>query len=193
MRRSLCLFLLLAALVVGVVSQGCAQFSDENQKWSVFGGVYMPSGSELTDMGSSAWMSFGLGMNMKTDASGRPKGVIGLDYAGSKKSHFSASKISLSYTHYFRQPAKADNARGMYFGVGLSANALKEKIDARPFLFPPVLAEDNSGIKVGVHALVGYDISQSLYLEAKYAMMTELAPDANFSGLTLSIGSRSLF
>lgn len=189
MRRSLCLFLLLAALVVGVVSQGCAQFNDENQKWSVFGGINMPAGSDF----SSVWKSFGIGMNMKMDESGRPNGLASLDFASVSKDFYSASRISLAYTHYFRQPVKDENVRGIYFGVGLSANALKEKIDARPVIFPPVMAEDNSGIKFGAHALVGYDFNQNLYVEVKYAKMTELAPGADFSGLTLMIGSRSLF
>lgn len=194
MRRSLWLCLLLSVLIVGAASQAFAQMGEDNtQKCSLYGGLYMPSGSVLRDMGSSVWKVVGLGLNLKQDQFGRPGGCINLEYMTDKQDFFSGSRMSLTYVKLYHKPVKEEHVHGPYYGIGGGVNFVSSKIAARPFLFPPVVGSDESGIQPSVMLIGGYDLSENFYAEIRYTKMPQLSAGADFSGLMLSVGTRSVF
>jgi hypothetical protein len=194
MRRLLYLCLLLAIVAFGIASQAIAQSTDDNnQKFAIFGGLYMPSGSTLQDQGATTWKSFGIAMNLKMDDDGRPVSFLSLDCASISKTYFTGAKYGLNYTRLFHRPVTGDSWRGFYWGIGGGISAASEKIDEQLFQIPPVFGEDNSGMQLNVSVLGGYDFNQNFYTELRYTKTTELAPNVDFSGLTMYIGTRSLF
>lgn len=200
MYRPFLIIVLLAAFTVGIISPATAQYSDEQgQKMSVFVGLYSPSGNTLQDEGGSMWKTVGLGYNMSTDSDGRPTGIVSLGYSGAKKDQFSGRRISLTYTRMFRTNTSSETSRGLYYGAGIGASLVSEKVDARPYAFPdpekPYLltGEDNSGTQFGFTGVLGYDLNQNFFVEVQYSQMSKLAENVDFSGLTFSIGTRTLF
>lgn len=193
MRRSLWLCLLLSVLVIGAGSQAIAQYEDQGgQKYAIFVGVFMPSGSMLRDE-ASIWKTFGASMNLKMDDLGRPHSTISLEHATTSADHLDARRTSITYMKLYRNHQKADVARGVYYGVGAGIHLVMADIAARPFIFPPVTAEKKSGIQPGITVLGGYDFSEHFYAELRYTKMGELMTGVDFSGINLTIGTRSLF
>ena len=194
MRRLLWLCLLLALVTFGIALQAVAQYSEEgNQKFSIFAGLYMPSGSTLRNQGSTAWKSFGVSRNAKMDDYDRPISYLSLDVATSARGYFTGSKYGLTYTYLFRKPITGESVRGFYYGLGAGISAVSEKIVRNLYVDPPIFGEENSGMQFNVSVLGGYDFNEYFFAELRYTKTTELAPNVDFSGLTMHVGTRSLF
>ncbi|MCX6375676.1 MAG: hypothetical protein NTU88_06530 [Armatimonadetes bacterium] len=200
MNRLIWTCVLLVVLAIGVTAPGLAQYGDEgNQKLAVSVGLYSPSGTTLRDEGGTMWKTVGLGYNMGVDSIGRPTSIVSLAYSGAKKDHFDGRRISLNYMRMFHANKSAEAVRGLYFGAGIGASLVNEKVDAQPFAFPDpdkpylITGEDNSGTQFGFNVVAGYDLSASFFVEVQYSQVSELAKNANFSGLMLSIGTRTIF
>lgn len=199
MNRLIWTCVLLVVLAIGVTAPALAQYGDEgNQKLAVSVGLYSPSGTTLRDEGGSMWKSVNIGYNIGVDSIGRPTSIVSLGYSGVKKDQFDGRRISLNYMRMFHVNKSSDEIHGLYYGAGVGVNLVKEKIDAqiawpdpdRPYL---MTGEDNSGTQFGFNVVAGYHLSASFFVEVQYSQMSELAKNVNFSGLMLSIGTRSIF
>ena len=197
MNRTIWIRALVVILVTASSTAALAQMEgDEPSKLSVFVGLYSPSGATLRNEGESMWKVLGVGYALKMDALGRPKSYVTVEFASSTGDHFSGQRTSLTYMQMFRpKPKSEDNVGGFYLGAGVSANMVKERVDAQPYEMPPVWleGEDNSGTQFGFTAVGGYDFGSNFFAEVRYIKMSELAKDADFSGLVFCLGTRSLF
>jgi len=194
MNRLIWTCVLLVVLAIGVTAPALAQYGDEGgQKLAVSVGLYSPSGTTLRDGGGTMWKSVNIGYKMGSDSIGRPTSLVTLTYSGAKKNEFSGRRISLNYMRMFYANKSSEEAHGLYYGAGVGVNLVKEKIDGNEFVFPPIPSEDNSGTQFGFNVVAGYDLSASIFVEMQYSLVSELAKNVNFSGLMLSIGTRTVF
>ena len=194
MNRLIWTCVLLVVLAIGVTAPALAQYSDEgSQKLAVSVGLYSPSGTTLRDEGGSMWKSVNIGYNMGVDSIGRPTSIVALAYSGAKKNQFDGRRISLSYMRMFRANKSSEEIHGLYYGAGVGVNLVSEKIDGNDYVFPPIPGEDNSGTQFGFNVVAGYDLSASFFVEVQYSRVSALAKNVNFSGLMLSIGTRTIF
>ena len=195
MNRTIWMRALLVILAIAFSTAAFAQYDEsDTSKFSAFIGLYQPSGATLRNGGDSLWKTFGVGYSLKMDAAGRPKSYVAVEYSGSQGDHFTGKRTSLTYMQMFRpKPKSEEDVRGFYLGAGVSANLVQEKLDAQDFVMPPIPGEDNSGTQFGVTVVGGYDFGSSFFVEGRYTKMSELAKDADFSGLSVFLGSRSLF
>ena len=193
MRRFVRTCALIAVMLAVTGAAAFAQYeSDQSMKLSIFGGVYSPTGSTLRE-GTSIWKSFGVGYSLKSDAAGRPTLYASLDYKGASEGPFQGSCISITAMKlFYAKSGDEENTKGFYYGLGVSANQLSEKVDEQLYQIPPIPGEDNSGTKFGVTAVGGYDFG-GFYAEVRYNQISELAPNADFSGLGFFVGTRSLY
>jgi opacity protein-like surface antigen len=194
MNRLIWTCVLLVVLAIGVTAPALAQYTDEgNQKLAVSVGLYSPSGTTLRDGGGSLWKSVSIGYKLGVDSIGRPTNIVALAYSAAKKDQFDGRRISLNYMRMFHANKSSEEVRGLYYGAGVGVNLVKEKIAADDYVFPPIAGEDKSGTQFGFNVVAGYDLSASFFVEVQYSLMSELAKNVNFSGLMLSIGTRTIF
>jgi len=195
MKRVPCLCVLVATVILAITSQAHAQYTEEDSsgKFSIYAGAYAPVGSDLQRSDAAVWKAFGLSLNTQMDVDDRPIASLGLDYAASESRSFKGSSLGMNYTRYFRGPAGEEGTlHGFYYGLGAGFNYNHAQM-APGIEEPPTPAVDESGIQYGVTALAGYDFSPDFYAELRYTQTTELAHDINFSGVSLVVGTRSLF
>ena len=189
---------LLVALAIAFSAAAFAQYDDQpGSKFSAFVGLYSPPTGALRE-GGSLWKSFGVGYSLQSDAAGRPTLYLSADYKGAQKNSFTGSCISLTAMKLFHSNPESEEATsGLYYGAGVSANLLDEKIDAQPFQIPPIDADNASGTAFGITAVGGYDFGSSFYAELRYSLMSkltsDLGEDVDFGGLAVFVGTRSLF
>jgi hypothetical protein len=139
------------------------------------------------------WKTVSIGYNMGVDSIGRPTSVVALAYSGAQKDQFDGRRISLSYMRMFHANKSSEEIHGLYYGAGVGVNLVSEKTDDQPYVFPGIAGEDNSGTQFGFNVVAGYDLSASFFVEVQYSRVSALAKNVNFSGLMLSIGTRTIF
>ncbi len=194
MRRVPCLSLSIAIIALSIASQAFGQYTDENpRKYSVYAGVYMPSGSLLRDSGSAAWKQFGVALNTNMDEDNRPGAYIGLDYASVSDRGYQGNRIGLNYTKLFHSQVEEGKGQGLYYGLGAGFSWNSSEIKEQLWQDPPISSRTDSGLQYAVTGICGYDFGEIFYAELRYTQTTKLAPDVDFSGLTLLVGTRSLF
>ncbi len=187
MRKPLWIYALFVLLVVGAAPQAFAQYDEDRpSKLNIRFGVYKPSGSKLRSEGGSMWKTFGFDYTVQFDQLGRPRGQFSLETAAESKGRFKGRLTSVQYTRYLHKTSRRPH--GLYFGTGVGVFMASERLEAT-FFDPP---EKVSGTKLGFSAVGGYDFNANWFAEVRYARIGKLAPDVDFSGLSLVIGARQL-
>jgi hypothetical protein len=193
MRRLLWVYVLIVPLLVASLQASAQYGSEAGSKFALHAGAFRPSGELLRDKGSSIWKSFGLNYNITFDKLDRPEKFVSFDYASKDGGGFSGHSASVSYNQLWRSQTRTDEVKGPYWGGGAGLYMVDAKADPNVYLFPPYFGQDESGMKLGLSIVGGYDLNENWYAEARYTKMGQLADDIDFSGLTIYVGTRRLF
>jgi opacity protein-like surface antigen len=191
-RKSLWICIISLLFAVVPAWQALAQYEEDKASPLSFKiGVYRPSGEALRE-GSSLWKIFGINYDFKMDELGRPTKYIGLERAAATEGRFEGSLTSAQYCQMWR---KGDKPKGAYYGGGvgifLASAKMQAGFDPDNIVWQP--EREDSGTKLGLAFIGGYDLSENWFAEIRYQMIGEVGPDANFSGLALFVGGRGFF
>lgn len=192
------LHLIAIILFLFVINASCvyAQY-DSNDKCSAIGFAFelnCPSSSALTDI-KGVWTGPVLQYNTMIDKTGRPQLVMSLGSFSSERAYSKGSMLPLKATYIKRYSGTEEN--GLYIGAGLSAAWVKfQGAGYNMFTREYELTKDK-GIVTGINVIAGYELGSIWYAELGYNFLgkltTSVGDEIDFSGLSLTVGSRVSF
>lgn len=175
--------LALATLAVSASAQAV------DKPYYLKGGIVYPSNKSTRDATGDTGFTIGAGYQLGTPSllgttGGTP--AVEVNFARNKSGDDKLENLSLYYKERYRQPGQS----GVYFGWGAGINFLDASV-VSPVAAPPLLdesieegaispfasvdtgvTEKNSGSKttLGLNALVGFDLSDTTFIELGYTM-----------------------
>ncbi|MCE5314141.1 MAG: hypothetical protein ABFD49_12015 [Armatimonadota bacterium] len=171
------------ALVFSLVSiLGCAALAQyESSNKSIFGvraSMFCPSDSELADV-NDIWLGPTVDYNMKFDEFDRPNFIISASFFSEEFGYYDAKMIPITASAIQRF-GDGNSNMNWYVGSGVGMYSLK---------YGPY---DSS--KIGASFFGGIELSGATFIELRYDVLPKMSipssSDIDFSGLSLSIGTR---
>lgn len=182
----------LVALAAFISAPAFAQYEATDKSTFGVGVSFMrPSGDELRDI-KDLWMGVSLDYHFRFDEFDRPSTVVSVGWFGNDREFTKANLIPVRGTYIKRFRGGAEST--WYVGGGLGVYFTNYK----SYGFDPRILRNtwmtDSGMKLGMNLIGGLEFGGGWYAEAKYdkvgKLSRELGPSIDFSGLTLSFGSR---
>ncbi len=187
MRIRWVVFVAAVMLAVGIVSASAQFDEEETSRVGVRVGLFMPSDSDLKDIGSSSWLGVGADWNWKFDKNGDVKEFFSLASYKTGESFKKAAETHITYNRIFRKRLGEEKAN--YFSVGIGADKVRLKAwvpkEGGGFKY----VDDSSWRPMGSLA-VGREFRRAYFVE----IQVNIVPNwqgVNWSGLTLCVGTRS--
>lgn len=178
---------ILTAIALSLVLASAATAQYESSDKSPIGvrlATFLPSSGSVSKAGST-WLGPMLDFHTTFDEYDRPTSMISIGWFGKDEGSTKATCLPITAT-YMKHFGK-DTYKGWYAGGGAGLY----KVKFNQYMPWPARPDERSGTKFGVH-LVGGVAFGAWFAEVRYNKTSSLdtaTGGADFSGLTLSVGS----
>lgn len=185
MRKRYHIAIFVSALIAIFAVSACAQYEATDKSRVGIKMVYwMPSDSALSEL-TSSWIGPIIDVNITFDKFDKPNTIFSFGWFGENQGGLSTNYIPLTASYIHRLGNNPE--KGFYVGGGLGAYMLKYR----------VFDAGGTGTNYGLNLFAGYEINSAWFAEIRYDMIDKFeAPflgDIDFSGMSVSIGSRLTF
>ena len=187
------LSVLVLALAFTIIFSSAAFAQYESNDKSLFGlrlSNYRPSGADLSSLESN-WLGPTLDYHLSFDSSDRPVNIISLSILNAGNNQTTAKLASLVATKL--KYLGNDSNNPWYIGTGIGVY----KTSYEAFDFGRFIQVTDDGLKYGFSLTAGKQFSNVWFSELRYdkigKLKTSISGDIDFSGITISVGTRMLF
>lgn len=158
---------IMVIILLSIVAGSYAATTDTAKKFNIKLGVFMPSNGDVKDTLGSTWFAIQGAYSLTKTAT--EESFVELGWTGNKKDDVKGHIVPLTYTYEIKSPSK------FYYGGGAGIYFAKVEDDF----------DSESKTQFGLHALAGYDITDTIGAELRYTWMTSKFEDVRLDGLSL--------